>query len=103
MPLVRRRRVSLTLEHMSQVSTASRAHNLRPSHAKRSIGVSCDSAGDVVEVCGPSTAGLELVVGFVEGCVAAGAGVDTFAGHVFVVGAGVGSFGAFFAEDAELL
>ena len=43
------------------------------------------------------------MVGFVEGCVAAGAGVDTFAGHVFVVGAGVGSFGAFFAEDAELL
>ena len=87
---------------MSQVSAASRAHNLRPGHAKRSVGVPCDGAGDVVEVRGPSAAGLELMVGFVEGCVAAGAGVDTLAGHVLVVDAGVGSFGALFAEDAEL-
>ncbi len=39
---------------------------------------------------------------FVERRVASGAGVDARGGHVFVVGAGVGGFGAFFAEDAEL-
>jgi hypothetical protein len=42
------------------------------------------------------------VGGFVEGSVAGGAGVDACGGHVLVIFAGEGSFGAFFAEDAEL-
>ena len=61
------------------------------------------SAWDSIEVGGPATARLEFVGGFVEGGVAAGAGVDASGGHVFVVGAGVRGFGAFLAENAELL
>ena len=59
-------------------------------------------AGDVVEVGGPAAAGFEFVGRFVEGCGTGGAGVDSGGGHVVVVGARVGGFGAFFAEDAEL-
>ena len=40
--------------------------------------------------------------GFIERSGAADAGVDAAAGHVLVVNPGVGGFGAFFAEDAEL-
>ena len=43
------------------------------------------------------------MVGFVQGGAAAGAGVDAGGGIVLVVGAAAGGFGAFFAEDAELL
>lgn len=40
--------------------------------------------------------------GFVERRGAAGAGVDAASGHVLIVDAGVGGFGAFFAENSEL-
>ena len=103
MPLIRRRRIPLPLEHMPQMPSALTAHNLRARHAERTIGVPGHGAGDVVKVGGPAAAGLELVVGFVEGGAAAGAAVDARRGHVFVVGSGEGGFGAFFAEDAELV
>jgi len=102
MPLVRRRGVTLSLEDVSQVATAITTHNLRPRHPEGAVRVSRHSAGDTIEVCGPSTAGFELVRGFVQGGVAGGAGVDTCGGHMFVVFAGVGGFGALLAEDAEL-
>lgn len=41
--------------------------------------------------------------GFVQRCVARGAGVDAGAGEVLVEGGGAGRFGAFLADDAELL
>lgn len=103
MTLIGGRGISLALEDMPQMAPAIRTHNLDPLHAKGAIGMSGDGAGDGVEEGGPAAAGLELVLGGVEGCVAAGAGVDAFGGHVFVVFADKGGFGALLAEDAELL
>lgn len=102
MPLIRRRVIPLPLENMPQVSAAVGAYDLRPRHAERAVCMSRHGAGDIVEVCGPSTAGFELVVGFVEGRVAGGAGVDAGFGHVLVVFARERRFGAFFADYAEL-
>jgi hypothetical protein len=64
--------------------------------------MSCYRSLDGVEVCGPATAALEFVSCAVEGRVAGGAGVDACGWHVGIVFAGVGGFGAFGAEDAEL-
>jgi len=102
MPLVRRVRITLPLEHMSQMAPTVCAHNLCPRHAERAVSVSCHCAGNVVKVRRPAAARLEFVVGFVEGCVATGTGVDAFGGGVLVVLAGEGGFGALFTEDAEL-
>ncbi len=102
MPLIRRRRVTLPLEHMPQMPAALGARDLRARHAEGAVRVADDGAGDAVEIRGPAAAGLELVRGPVEGGVAAGAGVGAGRGGVLVVGAGVGGLGAFFAEDAEL-
>ena len=77
MPLVRRGRVSLSLENVSQMTSAVRAHDLRPLHTECAISVSCHSPRNVVEICRPAAARLEFVIGFVKRRVAAGAGVDT--------------------------
>lgn len=58
---------------------------------------------DGVEVGRPAAAALELVRGRVERRVAGGAVVGAGGGEVLVVLAGVGCFGALFADDAELL
>lgn len=101
-PLVRRRRVPLPLEHMPQVPAAVGADDLGALHAERGVEVPVDRPGDAVVVGGPAAAGLELVRGAVQGGVAAGAGVDALGGEVVVVFAGEGGLGALFAEDAEL-
>ena len=88
---------------MTQMASAVTAHDLCPRHPKGAVRVSRHSAWDAIKVCGPSTAGLELVSGFVERGVAGGAGIDTCGGHMFVIFPGVWSFGALFAKDAELL
>lgn len=103
MPLIRRRRVPLPLEHMPQMAPAVAAHDLSAGHAEGAVGVADDGAGDAVEVGGPAAAGLELVGGAVERGGAGGAGVGAGGGGVLVVGAGEGGLGALFAEDAELL
>lgn len=103
MPLVRRRRVSLALEHMSQVASAVAANNLRPLHAESAVCVPCDGARDCVEESRPAAAGLELVLGRVDGRVAAGTVIGAGARGVLIVLAGEGRFGALLAEDAELL
>ena len=102
MPLIRRRRIPLPLEHMPQMSSTPRTHNLRPFHPKSAIHIPLHGAGDAVEIRRPAAPGLELLVGGVERGVAGGAVVGACGRHVFVVGAGEGGFGAFFAEDAEL-
>lgn len=102
MPLIRRRRVPLPLKHMPQMPSTVITDNLRPHHPKRTILVPLHRAGDRVEVRRPAAPGLELVRGFVEGCVAAGAGVYALFWVVGVVFACVGWFGAFLAEDSEL-
>ena len=102
-PLVRRRRIAFPLENMSQVPATVRAHDLRPLHPERAVRVSRHRARDGVVERGPAAAGLEFLLRGVEGRVAARARVDAAAGGVFVVFAAEGGFGAFFAEDAELL
>lgn len=75
MPLVRRRRVPLPLEHVAQVPAALGADDLRARHAERAVGVAGDGAGEGVEVGGPAAAGFELVRGAVERGGAGGAGL----------------------------
>jgi hypothetical protein len=101
--LIRRRRVPLALEHMSQMPSTIRANNLRPLHAESSVCVSGHSAWYGVEESRPAAARLEFVVRFVQRSGAADAGVDAGGGGVFVVFACEGRFGTFFAEDAKLL
>lgn len=103
MPLIRRRSIAFSLEHMAQMPTAITAHDLGATHAKRAIGVASDRSRDSVEECGPAAAGLKFVVGFVEWSVAGGAGVDAGGGVVLVVFTGVGGFGSFLTDDTELL
>ena len=88
---------------MSQMAPTVTAHNFRPGHAEGAVRVPRYSPGDAIEICRPSTARLELVRGFVERGIAGGAGVDAGGGHVLVVFPSVRRFGAFFAEDTELL
>lgn len=103
MPLVGRCLVALSLENMAQMATTIRAHDLRPLHSEGAISVSRHGTWYVVEVCWPSTARLELVVGFVQWSIASSAVVDAFFGHVLVVFAGAWGFGALLSDDAELL
>lgn len=77
MSLVRRRRVSLALEYMSQMASTVAAHNLRPLHAESAVGVPCHGARDSVEESRPAAARLELVLRGVDGCLAAGASVGS--------------------------
>lgn len=84
------------------MSPAIAAHNLGARHAQRAIHVPRDGARNGIEEGGPATAGLELMRSFVDGCGAAGAGVDAGGRHVLVVDTDVGGFRAFFAKDSEL-
>jgi hypothetical protein len=102
-PLVRRCRVSLALEHMSQVASAVAANDLCPLHAESAVGVSGYGARHGVKEGRPSAAGLELVLGSVNWCVAAGASICAGGRGVLVVFAGEGRFGTFLTENAELL
>ena len=70
MPLIRRRRIPLPLEHMPQMPSALRACDLRPLHPKSAVRVPGHGAGDAVEVGGPTAAGFKLVGSCVEGGVA---------------------------------
>lgn len=103
MSLVGRRRVSLSLENVSQMTATITADDLRPAHAERSVCVSGDGAGHSVEEGGPAAAGLEFVVGFVQSRAATGAVVDPRGWGMLVVFPSEGGFGAFLAEDTELL
>lgn len=103
MPLVRRRREPLTLEHMAQVPAAVSASDLDALHEEAAVLVALHRAGDAVEVGGPAAAALELVRGLVQGRVAAGARVDALGGVVLVEGAGARRLGSLLAQDAELI
>lgn len=67
-PLICRRRISLALENMTQMSTTVIAHNLNPLHAKRAILIPSNSARNGIEESRPAAPRLELVGGLVEGC-----------------------------------
>ena len=85
MSLIRRRRITLALEHMSKMASTVGAHNLCSRHSKRAVGVTLYCAGYAVEVCWPSAARLELVVRFIEWCVTASACVNTVVRVMLVV------------------
>lgn len=87
---------------MPQMPPTITAHDFRALHPKRAVDIACDGAGKGVEEGRPAATGLEFVRGSVKGRGAGGARVDPAGRHVFVVRAGVGRLGAFFAEDAEL-
>jgi hypothetical protein len=103
MPLIRRGIVTLALKHMAQVTAAIRAHNFCALHSQGVIGMASYRPGDVIKVCWPSAARLELVISSVQRCVAGGASVDASLRHVLVKFAGEWGFGSLLSEDAELL
>lgn len=102
MSLIRRRRITLSLEDMAEVAAAVRTNDLSPLHAKAAVCMAGHGARDTVEVSGPAAARFEFVVRLVQRRIAAGASVDTGRGHVLVILASEGRLGAFFSEDAEL-
>lgn len=102
MPLIRRCRIALPLEHMSQMPSTICAHYLRTLHPKRAVCMSPHGTRDAVEVGRPAAPGVELLLRRVEGRGAGGAGVDACAGGMLVVLAAARRLGTFFAEDAEL-
>ena len=65
--------------------------------------MSRDRAWDRVEIRRPAAAGFEFMGRSIEGGIAAGASIDTTAGHVLVIRAGIGGFGTLLTEDTELL
>ncbi len=85
------------------MASAIRAHNLDALHAERAVRMPRHGARQRVEEGRPAAAGLELVVRAVQRRVAARAGVDAGRGHVLVVFADIGRFGALLTQDAELL
>lgn len=79
-PLIRRRIIPFSFEHMTKVATTVAANDFRSLHTEHIVCMSCNCARNRVEVCGPAAAGFEFVVGFVKGYVTAGASVDTRVG-----------------------
>lgn len=77
MPLIGGRRVSFALEHMSQVSSAVAADNLRPLHTESGISVPSHSARDGIEESRPAAARLEFVLRGVDGRLTASAVVGS--------------------------
>jgi hypothetical protein len=65
MPLIRRSRISLSLEDMAQMPVTVTANDLNALHPKRAVHIPLHRAGDRVEVRRPAAAGLELVRGLV--------------------------------------
>ena len=78
-PLIRRRRVSLPLEYMPQMSTTFRANNLCPLHPEGAVRMPSNGAWNRIEVCRPAAAGFEFVGCAVERC---------FTGSAFLLGEG---------------
>jgi len=103
MPLVGRRRITLALEHMTQMPSTVVAHNLNPLHTKRAILISANGARDCIEERGPSTTGLEFVAGFVQRRLTSCTCVQAGGRGVLVILAHIGRLGTLLAKDAELL
>lgn len=93
MSLISWRRITLSLEDVSQMASAIAANNLCSLHTKGAISVSSDRPWNGIEICGPTTAALEFVFRLVQGSIAAGAGVYALLGHMLVVFTSVWCFG----------
>lgn len=103
MPFIRGSRVPFTLKDVTKMASAVAANNLSPLHPKGVINMSLHGSRDRVEISWPATAGLELVVRFVEWRIAASTVVHTLRRVVGIVLASTGMLGTLFTEDAELL
>jgi hypothetical protein len=95
--------IPFALEHVAQVPSAVRAHDLCPRHAEAVVLVAGDSSRDAVEIRRPAAAGLELVVRLVQRGTAAGARVDAGVGEELVVLARARRLGSLLPQDPELL
>lgn len=102
MTLIRRRRESLSLENMAQVTTAVGADDFRPDRTKAPVLVSSHRARHAVEIGWPAAARVEFVSGLVERRIARSAGVDALLGVVLVKLSSAGGFSALFSENSEL-
>lgn len=102
MPLIRRRRVSLSLKHMAQMPSTIATHNLSPFHTKCPICMSRNRSGHGIKICRPATARFEFGVCLVERRIAGSAIVDACGGVVRIEFTGAGGFGAFLTDDSEL-
>lgn len=100
--LVRWRWESLAFKNMSKMASAVITDNFGPLHSKCVVDMSLNSTGDRIKVGRPATARLELVVGLVERCVAAGAVIDTLSGVVGVIFTSTSRLSALFTENPEL-
>jgi hypothetical protein len=103
MPLILGVAKPLALEDVAQMTSAVVAHNLRPHHAQARVWSLANSTRYCIPKGRPSTARIELMVGLVERCVAAGARVHAGIGVVLVVCARAGHFCTLLTENAELL
>lgn len=103
MPLVDRVAKLLSLENMSQMTSAIRAHNLRPLHPQRPVCMPCHRAGHCVKERRPPTPAVELVTRLIEWRVAARTRVLAAGGRVLVVLARARILSALLPQDAELL
>lgn len=93
---------SLAFKNMPEVASAVITDNLGPFHSKCVVDMSLNSTGDRIKVGRPATARLELVVGLVEGRVAAGAVINTLGGVVRVIFTSTSRLSALFTENPEL-
>lgn len=100
--LVRWRLEPLAFKNMSEVASAVITDNFGPLHPECVVDMSLNSTGDRIEVSRPATARLELVVGLVERCIAAGAVIDTLRGVVGVIFSSTSRLSALFTENPEL-
>ena len=102
MPLIRRRRISLSLEHMSQVTSTVRTNYLNPFHAKSAIRMPRHGTRHSIVKGRPSTSGPKLLTRGIQRSLAAGTSIHALGGLVLVVFTRERRLGALFAQDAEL-
>lgn len=103
MPLIGGSRKALALKDVAEVTSAVTADNLCALHAEGIIDVSLDSTGNRIEVSGPATARLELMIGRVQGRIATSAVVNTCGRVVGVVFTRSCALCALLSENAKLL
>lgn len=103
MPLIGGRREALAFKDVTEVTPTVTADNLCALHAEGIINMSLHSTGNRIEVSGPATAGLELVIGRVKGRIATSAVIDTRGRVVRVVFTRSCALCAFLSENAKLL
>lgn len=102
MPLIRLGE-SLTLEHMTEMTSALGAHDFYPGHAEREILLRRDAATVALIECRPAATTLELAFRGIDRVATRGARKIAFVRIVIRVDAGAGVLGALVTQDVVLL